>query len=238
MVEGRIIKVKGGPPDGMDSEVVIVSGDAAFASALQRGLVGEGFYARTVPPAPEAVAEALAQGARALVLDAPALGERGLAHFLEAVPRGEEVVVALLPPDQLASLEPSLAVDDFALRGAGAVEVAARLRLALARRGRADSQRLLRRGALVIDLASYRVFVDGRPVQLTYREFELLRFLASHPGRVFSRQELVSKVWGYEFYGGTRTVDVHVRRLRAKIESPQRTFIETVRNVGYRFRSA
>jgi len=220
----------------MDGEVAIVSGDQAFASSLRSGLAEEGFYARVLAPAPEEVAEAVGQGVQALVLDVPALGEVGLARFLDAVPRGEEVVLALVSPEHLRALDPSLGIDDFALRGAGAAEVAARLRLALWRQGRTDSHRLLRRGDLVIDLASYRVFVDGRPVQLTYREFELLRFLASHPGRVFTREELVNKVWGYEFYGGTRTVDVHVRRLRAKIESPQRTFIETVRNVGYRFR--
>jgi DNA-binding response OmpR family regulator len=220
----------------MDSSVAIVSSDEAFASLLEGGLAQEGFRALVLSPAQEAVAEALAQGVEAIVLDVPSLGEADLAHFLRSLPRGREAVVILVSPEHLSTLDPSLDVDDFALRGAGTAEVAARLRIALWRRGARDSPRILRRGELVIDLAGYRVFVEGRPVQLTYKEYELLRFLASHPGRVFTREELVNKVWGYEFYGGTRTVDVHVRRLRAKIESPHRTFIETVRNVGYRFR--
>ena len=97
---------------------------------------------------------------------------------------------------------------------------------------------MLRRGALVIDLASYKVFLDGSPVELTYKEYELLRFLASHPDRVFRREALLDKVWGYDFYGGARTVDVHIRRLRSKLEHGGHTFIETVRSVGYRFRAS
>ena len=220
----------------MDSSVAIISSDEAFASYLEEGLAKEGFRACVISPAQEAVAEAIAQGVEAIILDVPALGETDLALFLDSLPRGREAVVILVSPEHLPTFDPSLDVDDFALRGAGPAEVAARLRIALWRRGARDSPRILRRGELVIDLVGYRVFVEGRPVQLTYREYELLRFLASHPGRVFTREELVSKVWGYEFYGGTRTVDVHVRRLRAKIESPHRIFIETVRNVGYRFR--
>jgi len=93
-------------------------------------------------------------------------------------------------------------------------------------------------GDLVMDLANYTVHISGRPVELTYKEYELLRFLATNRGRVFTRETLLSKVWGYDFYGGARTVDVHVRRLRAKIEDRHTPFIETVRNVGYRFRTA
>ena len=87
-----------------------------------------------------------------------------------------------------------------------------------------------------MDLTSYRVFVSGRPVDLTFKEYELLRVLASHPDQVFTRETLLNRVWGYEFFGGARTVDVHIRRLRSKMEDADHTFIETVRNVGYRFK--
>ncbi|MBI4340972.1 MAG: winged helix-turn-helix transcriptional regulator [Candidatus Omnitrophica bacterium] len=90
-------------------------------------------------------------------------------------------------------------------------------------------------GALVIDFERYEVHVKGEPVDLTYKEFELLKFLATHPGKVFTREALLDKVWGYDYYGGTRTVDVHIRRLRSKIESRGATYIDTVRNVGYKF---
>jgi DNA-binding response OmpR family regulator len=92
----------------------------------------------------------------------------------------------------------------------------------------------VRLGPLVLDVDSYSVTVAGRPLDLTYKEFELLRFLAEHPGRVFTRPALLREVWGFDFYGGTRTVDVHVRRLRAKLGPEHEGLIETVRGVGYR----
>ena len=88
-----------------------------------------------------------------------------------------------------------------------------------------------------MNLQTYQATVEGRPLDLTFMEYELLKFLASHPGRVFSRETLLSRVWGYEYYGGARTVDVHVRRLRAKLGEEFAHFIDTVRSVGYRFDS-
>jgi DNA-binding response OmpR family regulator len=88
---------------------------------------------------------------------------------------------------------------------------------------------------VVVDEATYTAKVSGRSLDLTFKEFELLKFLAQHPGRVFSRQQLLQEVWGYDYFGGTRTVDVHVRRLRAKLGPENETLIGTVRNVGYRF---
>jgi len=145
--------------------------------------------------------------------------------------------LALLPEEQLAAYDAGLGIDDFVLYPLRPGELEARLRHALARRGGAESQDALHRGALVIDPASYKVFLDGSPVELTYKEYELLRFLASQPDRVFTREALLDKVWGYDFYGGARTVDVHIRRLRSKLEHGGHTFIDTVRGVGYRFRA-
>ena len=86
-----------------------------------------------------------------------------------------------------------------------------------------------------MDAAGYTARIHGQPLNLTYKEFELLKFLVQHPGRVFSREQLLQEVWGYDYFGGTRTVDVHVRRLRAKLGSDHEQLITTVRNVGYRF---
>jgi DNA-binding response OmpR family regulator len=97
----------------------------------------------------------------------------------------------------------------------------------------ADS--VIQSGNIVIDEASYSAKLNGVQLDLTYTEFELLKYLAQHPGRVFSLQQLLSDVWGYDYYGGTRTVDVHVRRLRAKLGPEYESVIGTVRNVGYRF---
>ena len=100
-----------------------------------------------------------------------------------------------------------------------------------------DAPGVIRVGDLVIDTNRYDVFVAGRPVLLTFKEYELLKLLASHPRRVFTREALLEQVWGYEYFGGTRTVDVHVRRLRSKTDDTTHTFIDTVWNVGYRFRT-
>ena len=119
--------------------------------------------------------------------------------------------------------------DPYSLAGLGA-------RLRLVRwRSQKDSPDVLRVRELVVEPESYRATLLGSPIELTYMEFELLRFLMSNPGRVFTRETLLSRVWGYEYYGGVRTVDVHIRRLRAKLGDDHATFIETVRGVGYRF---
>jgi DNA-binding response OmpR family regulator len=123
--------------------------------------------------------------------------------------------------------------DEFLYPGAPAAEVRVRLAMLRRRVGSGDGS-ITRLGPLALDIDTYRVTASGRPLDLTYKEFELLRFLASNPGRVYTRPALLREVWGYDFYGGTRTVDVHVRRLRAKLGPEHEHLIETVRGVGYR----
>ena len=125
-------------------------------------------------------------------------------------------------------------IDDVILAAAGPAEVDARMRLALARGGDDETTSRVQASGIVIDDQSYSAKIHGRPLDLTYKEFQLLHFLATHPSRVFTREQLLSEVWGYDYFGGTRTVDVHVRRLRAKL-GDQEQIIGTVRNVGYRF---
>jgi len=137
--------------------------------------------------------------------------------------------------DQSRLLDERPAADDFALWPSSAAELLLRVRGILRRRTTVDSENLLRCGELVIDLANYKVTLGGRPVELTFKEYELLRFLASNRDRVFTREALLNRVWGYDYFGGARTVDVHIRRLRSKIEDRGPSFIETIRNVGYRF---
>lgn len=130
-------------------------------------------------------------------------------------------------------------VDDVVLETAGPAEVEARLRLASGRLdallGRTDSQEEIKAGELSIDEGTYTAKLRGKSLDLTFKEFELLKYLAQHPGRVFTRAQLLQEVWGYDYFGGTRTVDVHVRRLRAKLGAENESLIGTVRNVGYRF---
>ena len=171
------------------------------------------------------------------VLDLTALGEdAGAKRLLEgAQAEGSPGVIAFIGPEQLLVFDPSRSPDDFILAGADPRELCARVRQVLWRRSRVDDKNILKCGELVMDLANYTVHVAGRPVELTYKEYELLRFLATNRDRVFNRETLLNKVWGYDFFGGGRTVDVHIRRLRSKLEDRSHAFIETVRNVGYRF---
>jgi DNA-binding response OmpR family regulator len=125
--------------------------------------------------------------------------------------------------------------DDFVVAGSSAVEVEARLAHLFRRTGRGKQHDLIVYGPLALNLETYQAALEGRVLDLTYMEYELLRFLAAHPGKVFTREVLLSRVWGYEYYGGARTVDVHVRRLRAKLGEEHAHLIETVRSVGYRF---
>jgi DNA-binding response OmpR family regulator len=130
--------------------------------------------------------------------------------------------------------------DDVVLATAGPAEVEARIRLALARLAQQQAgvdpeAHVIRSGEVTVDDVTYTAKLGGRPLDLTFKEFELLKHLAQHPGRVFTREQLLQEVWGYDYYGGTRTVDVHVRRLRAKLGSEHEQLIGTVRNVGYRF---
>lgn len=163
--------------------------------------------------------------------------DAGIKRILEGRrKRHNPLVIALIDPDRLSALDPDLHLDDFLVTTASPQEMCLRVRRALLGSTGVDAKNTIRSGPLEIDLASYTVHLGGRPVELTYKEYELLRFLATNAGRVFTREALLNKVWGYDFYGGARTVDVHVRRLRSKIEE-RHTFIETVRNVGYRFRA-
>jgi DNA-binding response OmpR family regulator len=175
----------------------------------------------------------------AVIIDLHAAAEDALARrLLGAAQTGDAApLIAVLPPDRLNAFDPALELDDFVLAGAPPEELSARVRQAVWKRHRVDTKNLLKCGDLTMDLANYTVHVAGRPVELTYKEYELLRYLAQNQGRVVTRETLLSKVWGYDFYGGARTVDVHIRRLRSKIEDRHNTFVETVRNVGYRFRA-
>jgi DNA-binding response OmpR family regulator len=145
-------------------------------------------------------------------------------------------VVVVVPPDQLRELELREDLfDDLCLEPVNPDELAARLSHLFWRTGRGVRPDLLEHGSLVLNLETYQAAVAGRVLDLTYMEYELLRFLAARPGKVFTRETLLSRVWGYEYYGGARTVDVHVRRLRAKLGEEHAHLIQTVRSVGYRF---
>jgi DNA-binding response OmpR family regulator len=143
-------------------------------------------------------------------------------------------LLLILTEGGLTAVSADWGVNDVLLDSAGPAEVDARIRLVIGRVAQEQSASKIQASGVVIDEASYSAKVHGRPLDLTFKEFELLRFFATHPSRVFTREQLLSEVWGYDYFGGTRTVDVHVRRLRAKLGDLE-SLIGTVRNVGYRF---
>jgi DNA-binding response OmpR family regulator len=143
-------------------------------------------------------------------------------------------VLAILTEGGLAVVGPDWGVADVVLSSAGPAEVHARLRLLGGRSDAAGNAGVITIGELTVEEDTYSARLRGRALELTYKEFELLKYLAQHPGRVFTREQLVAQVWGYDFFGGTRTVDVHVRRLRAKLGPEYEAMIGTVRHVGYK----
>lgn len=174
-----------------------------------------------------------------LVLDArqDLLAARNSAQLLKG--QGLELpLLMVLTEGGLAAISPDWQVDDIILDSASPAEAQARLRLLIdSRPAEENNPLLLRAGDLTLDEASYSARLQGSPLNLTYKEFELLKFLMQHPGRVFTRAQLLAQVWGYDYYGGTRTVDVHIRRLRSKLGADHEQLISTVRNVGYSFSS-
>ncbi|MDD7944805.1 response regulator transcription factor [Microbacterium sp. NE2HP2] len=143
-------------------------------------------------------------------------------------------LVLIVTEGGLTAVSTDWGIDDVILATAGPAEIDARIRLAIGRVSKEAVSSRIQTSGITIDESSYSAKVHGRPLDLTYKEFQLLHFFATHPSRVFTREQLLSEVWGYDYFGGTRTVDVHVRRLRAKLGDLEQ-LIGTVRNVGYRF---
>ena len=152
----------------------------------------------------------------------------------------EQPVIVITTEGGLPAISADWQISDVILDSAGPAEVDARIRLAVdaltfAREAALDGVAEIRQGEVVIDESTYTAKIRGINLDLTFKEFELLKFLAQHPGRVFTRAQLLQEIWGYDYFGGTRTVDVHIRRLRSKLGPEFESIIGTVRNVGYRF---
>ncbi len=171
-------------------------------------------------------------------------GRRDLAHArdlcrLIRTTGSIQPVLLIVTEGGLAVVAADWGIDDVILTTAGPAEIDARMRMAAgrlaARSGDDEDSHIIRSGEVTVDEATYTAKLGRRVLDLTFKEFELLKYLAQHPGRVFTRDMLLQEVWGYDYFGGTRTVDVHVRRLRAKLGADHESLIGTVRNVGYRF---
>ena len=188
---------------------------------------------RTIPAEPAALVNA--PTADIVVVDArhDLAGAKALCRILTTTGLSAALLVAV-HEGGMPALNSEWGFDDVVLSGAGPGEVDARIRLLTTKASKDPTDQMISTSGVTIDEVSYQAKVNGRALDLTFKEFELLRFLAGHPQRVFTREQLLSEVWGYDYFGGTRTVDVHVRRLRAKLGDME-SLIGTVRNVGYRF---
>ena len=171
----------------------------------------------------------------AVLLDIASLEQTEVRRMVEECRDRKLPVLAAVPRDLISTYDPSLNPDEMIINPVSDAELTVRVEQAIFRVKGPSGPKLLKVGDLSIDQERYEVTVAGRRVALTYKEFQLLVLLASNPGRAYTREALLSQIWGYDYLGGTRTVDVHVRRLRSKVESPGRAFVETIWNVGYRF---
>lgn len=209
--------------------ILTASADSEVLPALH--LLSHRF--RVIPAEPASLVNA--PSADLIFLDArrDLAAAKSLAKILHTTGLSTPLVV-VVTEGGLAGISGEWGATDIILDSAGPAEIDARIRLALTRAQQAGSEDQIHASGVVIDEASYSAKVHGKPLDLTFKEFALLKFLAQHPGRVFTRDQLLSEVWGYDYFGGTRTVDVHIRRLRAKLGDLE-SLIGTVHNVGYRF---
>lgn len=218
------------------ANIILLSNAAAHSPACLPSLELLSHQVRVLPAQASALLEA--DDAQIILVDGRTdlVASRTLCQLLRSTGTPCPVLL-VLTEGGMAAVSALWQVDDVLLESAGPAEIEARLRLALARTTPVEEieSTPIRAAGVVIDEASYTAKVHGSPLNLTYKEFELLKYLVQHPGRVFSREQLLHEVWGYDYYGGTRTVDVHVRRLRAKLGTDHEQLIGTVRNVGYRF---
>lgn len=216
------------------AKLLIFTADDGFADALCRALRREGHFCKVVEDEVAALQELRARGLSLVLLDdAPALPSIKSLREWTPLP-----ILLLIDPSRLAGLPTPLEADDTLVKPIREEELLFRVRNLCDRRTAAEpgaEAGTVRAQGLVLDEDRYEIRLDGGLIDLTFREFELLKHLMRNPGRVFDREQLLNLVWGVDYIGGPRTVDVHIRRIRSKIETGGRSFITTIRGVGYKF---
>ena len=216
--------------------VCIIANESEQQKKLKAELINNRFDCYTVPNNNAAIGQITGQPFEVILLDMDETTvDSQVCEQVQQLKKENQIpLIALIPRDKLDHLDSR--IDDFVVKPYEANEVKARIKRVLRPKVTTDNEDIIRCGDLVIDLTKYEVSLGSKSILLTFREYQLLKFLASNKGKVFTREDLLNKVWGWDYYGGDRTVDVHIRRLRSKIEDPTHTFIETVRNIGYRLR--
>jgi len=218
--------------------VFIIANESEQARKLRAELAQRGIDCLVVPHNDGAIAQTVGRSPGLMLLDTDeaTTGSEAWEQAQRIRQERQLPIIALVSGGKLNGLHSGTSIDDFVVKPCEANEVTVRIKRILKQKEGIDGEDIIKCGDLVIDLDKYEVLLNGKPIMLTFREYQLLKFLASNKGKVFTREALLNKVWGWDYYGGDRTVDVHIRRLRSKIEDPTHTFIETVRNIGYRLR--
>lgn len=224
------------------NRILVVSDNRKESESLEKVLGRERFTWVFTGLSPKSVLEQAVKKIPDLVLfDLKSLSDEKVAASHRILKEERELrdipILCLIPKGIESQINFDMGVDDFVIKPYDVSELLARLRLLLWKHRRISGKNIIRHGKLTIDLEKYEVSLNGSALTLTYKEYELLKFLATQPGKVFTRDAVLNKVWGYDYYGGTRTVDVHIRRLRSKLEGGPHpiVFLETVRGVGYKF---
>ena len=217
--------------------IALITGDEATRKLLKGALSRAGFRV-TTGTLEELAREGFAADRCVTVIVDAASANSNASEAVRLVRKElklREVPLLLIVQEGQARLLEAGDIDDFVTTPLTPELVEARVKFLLRRLGRGATQERLVIGALTVDIAKYEVTLHQAPLDLTYKEFELLKFLVTHPDRVYNREQLLNQVWGYDYLGGTRTVDVHIRRLRAKLGPKHSALIQTIRNVGYKF---
>jgi two-component system, OmpR family, alkaline phosphatase synthesis response regulator PhoP len=216
-------------------QLLIITEEAKTAKLIQASLARHAFtYSTTNYKG--ALETAAKESPNLAILEIPDIANEVVWGLISSLKKGRNLpVIALISAEKAGTLNNRQEIDDFIIRPHNEAELLLRINHLLNKTQGADSGEQIKCNGLIIDLVTCEVIVDGRKADLTFKEYELLKLMARNRGRVFTREALLDKIWGYDYYGGDRTVDVHMRRLRSKIEDANHTYIETVRNIGYRF---
>ena len=217
--------------------VFIVANEREQAEQLRTELARRGLDCLIVPGKDGAIEQIAGQSHGVSLLDTDEATVDSEAWKLAQKMRQEMNIplIVLISREKLDGLDATDGVDDFVVKPWETTEMTARIKRILILKAGTGSEDIIRCGDLVIDSGKCEVLLGSKSIVLTFKEYQLLKFLAANRGKAFTREALLNKVWGWDYYGGDRTVDVHIRRLRSKIEDMNHSFIETIRNIGYRF---
>ena len=224
------------------NRILTISSDKELNKRLKADLTGLGYIASHYDKDKIIKGEPFEKRPDMIIIDASSVPSPERANLCQILKKDKELknipLIALVREEDIKGLDWITGIDDFIFAKDTPYEIEARLKFIFWRFSKIDTKDTIKIDEMVINLANYEVSIKGEPIELTFKEYEMLKFLATHRGRVFTRDALLNQVWGYEYFGGTRTVDVHVRRLRSKLGAEYESLIETVRNVGYRFKSS